>query len=149
MAQTHPYSLVNPGSPRAECPCGCWGQRRRAGRTGSSRYLLSAGMAFPGSWPAPTSLALSRLSTERSSIATRASLQDGSAIALINNSSCLPCLQRGEAVKNQQFAPCTLLTKKWRGCDKPRPRAHTAHSHAPLPDTPWAQMRPKNRLTPT
>lgn len=101
-------------------------QWRRAGRTGCSRYLLSAGMTFPESWLAPTSLALSRLSTERSRIPTRTSLRtDGSAIALVNNSSCLPCLERGEAVKNQHFAPCTLLTKKGMRHDKHRPRAHT------------------------
>lgn len=59
----------------------------------STQGRLSAGMTLPESWPAPTSPALSRLSTERSRIPTRILLHtDGSAIALINNSSCLPCL---------------------------------------------------------
>lgn len=141
---------TSPGSPGAGSPCGCWGQWRRAGRTGyscgrcnCSRYLLSAGMAVPGSWAAATRPALSRLSADSSRSPSRASLRTG-AIAPSNNSSCLPCLQRGEAVKNQQFAPCRLLAEKWVRCAKPR----QSPSHTPVPATPWAPAAPQGPACP-
>lgn len=59
----------------------------------STQGRLSAGMTLPESWLAPTSLPLSRPSTEMSGIATHITPRtDGNAIALVNNSSFLPSL---------------------------------------------------------
>lgn len=105
-SQTHRSSLPGQavqGTPGAHCVCVAMGgyeeeskqdMGQQEGMSAARRYLLSAGMTLPESWLAPTSLPLSRPSTEMSGIATHITPRtDGNAIALVNNSSFLPSLE--------------------------------------------------------
>lgn len=112
------------------------------------RYLLSAGMTLPDSWLAPTSLTLSRPTTEMNGIATRITLQtDGNAITLINNSSFLPCLKQGEIAKISSLLPAHSPRRSGQVMISTDPHVHAnPHAHIAAVTRHGLAMHPKDQF---
>lgn len=105
-------------------------------------------MTLPESWLAPTSLTLSRPTTEMNGMATRITLQtDGNAITLINNSSYLPCLKQGEIKKISGLFPARCPQRSGRGVISTDPHAHAnPHAHITAATRHGLAMHPKDQF---